>query len=403
MKKYLPLILSVVIPLPWLFLEFTGIAHSLNPALVSLLSGVAIMGAAFLLGWGAELSERDIPRSLALITLALISVLPEYAIGLFYAWTEGLTKSTEGLAIANMTGANRILIGVGWALIAIVYYFKHHRKEIELDNSQGLEISLLLVATIYSLVIPLKGTLTWVDMIVFFALFIYYAGRAARSEKHEAELEGIAAEIDRVLGNNARRLAVLLMFGFAGFAIWFSAEPFAEGLKATGKAYGVNEFFLVQWLAPLASESPEAMIALLFALKGKGSVGIGALISSKVNQWTLLVGAIPLAYGLAAGGLASGSLEPMVLNSLSKEELLLTSAQSLFAAVVISDFRFTLWEAILLLILFTAQLMLPYEKIRLIFCGLYLVAAVILLIQSKTRRRMMWNALLFRTGKPPSS
>ena len=206
-----------------------------------------------------------------------------------------------------------------------------------------------------------------------------------------------------MLGNNARRLAVLLMFGFAGFAIWFSAEPFAEGLKATGEAYGVNKFLLVQWLAPLASESPEAMIALLFALKGKGSVGIGALISSKVNQWTLLVGAIPLAYGLAAGGLASGSLEPMILNSLSKEELLLTSAQSLFAAVVISDFNFTLKEALLLLILFTAQLVMPYENIRLIFCGLYLVAAVIMLIQSKTRRRMMWNALLFRTGKPPSS
>src|SRR5215510_8426578 len=141
MKKYLPLTLSILIPIPWIFIRVTGQAHDLNPALVSLLSGLAIVGAAFLLGWGAELSERDIPRSLALITLALISVLPEYAIGLHYAWTEGLTRSTEGLAIANMTGANRILIGIGWALIAIVYYFKHKRKEIELDQSQGLEIS----------------------------------------------------------------------------------------------------------------------------------------------------------------------------------------------------------------------------------------------------------------------
>src|SRR5215813_13893719 len=177
MKKYLPLILTVLIPLPWIFLELTGQAHSLNPALVSLLSGVAIVGAAFLLGWGAELSERDIPRALALIFLALISVLPEYAIGLHYAWTEGLTRSTEGLAIANMTGANRILIGVGWALIAIIYYFKHRRKDVDLDPSQGLEISLLLLATIYSLVIPLKGRLTWVDMLILFGMFFYYAGR----------------------------------------------------------------------------------------------------------------------------------------------------------------------------------------------------------------------------------
>src|SRR5499427_6352239 len=180
MKKYLPLILSVIVPLPWLFLALTDKAHTFNPALVSLLSGVAIVGGSFLLGWGAELSERDIPRSLALIALALISVLPEYAIGLHYAWSEGLTRSREGLAIANMTGANRILIGVGWALIAIVYYFKHHQKQVELDESQGLEISLLLLATIYSLVIPLKGRLTWVDMLVLFGMFIYYAGRAAR-------------------------------------------------------------------------------------------------------------------------------------------------------------------------------------------------------------------------------
>jgi cation:H+ antiporter len=302
------------------------------------------------------------------------------------------------LAIANMTGANRILIGVGWALIAIVYYFKHHNNEVELDDSQGLEISLLLLATIYSLVIPLKGTLTWVDMIVLFALFFYYAGRAARGEKHEEDLEGIAAELDRILSKNARRLAVLLMFAFAGVVIWFSAEPFAEGLKETGKAYGINEFLLVQWLAPLASESPEALIALLFALKGKGSVGMGALISSKVNQWTLLVGAIPLAYGLAAGGMA-----PMILDARQKEELLLTSSQSLFAAVVISDFRFALWEAMLLLVLFTAQLLLPQPNIRLIFCGLYLVAAVGLLLTSKTRRQMLWNALLLRSGVPSQS
>jgi hypothetical protein len=133
------------------------------------------------------------------------------------------------------------------------------------------------------------------------------------------------------------------MFAFAGLVIWYSSEPFAEGLKMTGTVYGINQFLLVQWLAPLASESPEAMIALLFALKGKGSTGIGALISSKVNQWTLLVGAIPLAYALAVGGWG-----PMVLNHQQQEELLLTSAQSLFAAVVISDFRFALWEALLL-------------------------------------------------------
>src|SRR5262245_41730531 len=147
MKQLIWLFAASMVPLPWIFLELTGRGHHLDPAVVSILSGIAIVGAAFVLSWCCELSERDIPRSLALIALALISVLPEYAIGLHYAWTEGKTGSHEGLAIANMTGANRILIGVGWALVAIVYYFKHKKDRIVLDRSQGLELSLLLLAT----------------------------------------------------------------------------------------------------------------------------------------------------------------------------------------------------------------------------------------------------------------
>jgi len=391
MKPLLWLFAAVLVPLPWIFLYLTGRAHDLDPAIVSTISGIAIIGAAFVLSWGAELSERDIPRSLALIALALISVLPEYAIGLHYAWTEGKEGIHQGLAVANMTGANRILIGIGWSLIAFVYYFRHKRDRVPLDRSQGLELSLLLMATIYSLIVPLKGTLSWVDMIVLFTMFFYYAARAMKGEKHEEALEGVAALLDAKLGNNARRLAVVLMFAFAGYAIWVAAEPFAEGLKETGKAYNINEFLLVQWIAPLASESPEGLIALLFALKGKGSTGIGALISSKVNQWTLLVGALPLAYGMAAG-----SMQPMVLNSQHKEELLLTSAQSLFAAVIISDFKFTVWEALLLLVLFSAQLVLPWESVRYIFCGIYLLASIVLLAVSKTRRDMLIRALTLR-------
>jgi cation:H+ antiporter len=162
MKTFIWLFVAILVTLPWLFLIVTGQAHELevsHPALVSCLTGLAIIGAAFVLSWGAELSERDIPRALALIFLALISVLPEYAIGLHYAWTEGLSGSHEGLAIANMTGANRILIGVGWALVAIVYYLKHGKKEVPLDDSQELELSFLMLATLYSLVIPFKGTL----------------------------------------------------------------------------------------------------------------------------------------------------------------------------------------------------------------------------------------------------
>lgn len=398
MKTLFWMILVILLQLPWLFLSLSGQGYHLvetNPSLASALSGIAIIGAAFVLSWGAELSERDIPRSLALIALALISVLPEYAVDLNFAWDAGKNPEYKQYAIANMTGANRVLIGVGWSLVAIVFYFKFKKTHIPLDKSQGLELSLLLLATVYSLVIPLKGTLSLLDTVIFFAMFLFYAARAARGERHDEDLGGISGFLDQRLGNGARRLVVLLMFAFAGYVIWLAADPFAEGLVRSGKRLGVDEFLLVQWLAPLASESPEAIIALLFALKGKGSTGIGALISSKVNQWTLLVGAIPLVYMISLGAWV-----PMELDHRQKEELLLTSAQSLFAAIVISDFQFALWEAMLLLVLFIGQFFFPQESIRYIFSGVYLTAALVMILTSRMRRQMLWSALLLRKCDP---
>jgi cation:H+ antiporter len=396
MKSLLWLIVAMLLTLPWLVLVFMGEGHHLletDPKLVSILTGLAIIGAAFLLSWGAELAERDIPRSLALITLALISVLPEYAVDLNFAWQAGKDPSYRQYAVANMTGANRVLIGVGWALIAIVFYFKFRQKHIPLDRSQTLEISLLLLATAYSFILPLKGTLSLYDTVVFFALFLFYAARAARGERHHEELGGIAGYLDQRFGDNARRLTVLMMFAFAGYVIWLAAHPFGQGLLNVGERYGVNEFLLVQWVAPLASESPEVVIALLFALKGKGSMGIGALISSKVNQWTLLVGAIPLVYAISLG-----AMSPMELDHRQKEELLLTSAQSLFAAIVISDLSFSLWEALLLMLLFFGQFFFPDERIRYIFSAVYVIAFIILVVSSKERRRMLWRALMLKTS-----
>jgi cation:H+ antiporter len=391
MKSFIWLLLIILIPLPWMFLELTGQGHHLSPALISLLSGVAIIGAAFLLSWGAELAERDIPSSLALIILALISVLPEYAVDLHFAWEAGKNPEYKAYAVANMTGANRVLIGLGWSLVVLLYCFKHQRSEIQIDRSQSLELRMLMLATLYSLVIPLKGTLSWVDILIFFGLFLYYAVRASQGEHRESEPDGIVGELDKRLSTTTRRIVVLAMLAFSGYAIWLSAEPFAEGLVKMGRVWNVDEFLLVQWLAPFASESPEFIIALLFAWKGRGSIGIGALISSKINQWTLLVGAIPLVYALSRGALVA-----MDLDHRQKEELLLTSAQSLFAAVVIADFRFARWEAVALLVLFMAQLLLPNENIRHYFSIGYLAGAVLLLATSKLRREMLWRAVTFR-------
>ena len=78
----------------------------------------------------------------------------------------------------------------------------------------------------------------------------------------------------------------------------------------TGAAFGIDEFLLVQWLAPLASEAPEFVVALLFVWRGNASAGMRTLISSKVNQWTLLIATLPLVFSLGAGARPGCSLDP---------------------------------------------------------------------------------------------
>jgi cation:H+ antiporter len=316
--------------------------------------GLGILASAFLVAWAAELAQLEISQSLAIIVVALLAVLPEYAVDLYFAWTAATRPEYASYALANMTGANRLLVGIGWPLIALLFWWRTGKRAIELEESHGGEVFFLGLATLYSLLIPLKGSLNLFDTAVLLILFGLYLRFASMQEVEEPELTGPPAMLSR-LPRIPRRLANLTLFSFAAFGIFSSAEPFAESLVAGGTALGINEFYLVQWLAPLASESPELLVAGLWCWKGFPTAGLGTLISSKVNQWSLLVGTVPLVYALAL--LASGQkVATMALDTRQFGEILLTGAQSYLAVTVILGLRFRLLAAGWLAFLFLTQL-----------------------------------------------
>jgi cation:H+ antiporter len=377
---------SVAAALPWLLLRAAG--APVAPEWTALLAGLGILGAAFLLSWATELAERDIPQSLALLVLALVSVLPEYAVDLHFAIQAGRDPRYAHYAVANMTGANRLLIGFGWAAVALVAVARTGGNAVHLRPHHRLELRFLLLATLYSFFVPLSGTLNLFDAAVLLALFGWYVVAASRGESEEVELVGPAAWLDARLSERGRRACAAGLLVFAASAIFLSAEPFAEGLVHIGRNYAVDEFLLVQWVAPLASESPEFTIAILFALRRRGPLGMGALVSAKVNQWTLLVGALPVAYSLSAG-----TWKGLPLDARQTEELLLTSAQSLLAALLLAELRLTRLEAVVLAALFAVQLVFPSAEVRVAFAVLYLALFVGLLIHSPSRRRAFLGLL----------
>ena len=387
-RDFLALLGATSLPLPWMVAHhFEGMG--LSSEFVAVMAGCAILGGAFLLSWATELAERDIPQALAILVLALVSVLPEYAVDLHFAWAAGTDPSMAPFAVANMTGANRLLIGIGWAAVVLVACWRSGHDEMPIHPRRTLEIRFLLWATIYSFFIPLSGTINLFDAFVLFAIFFVYAHSAIRGESEEVDLIGPAGLLDREFGNRGRHLWIIVLFLFAAYGIFVSAEPFADSLVEIGRNSRIDDFLLVQWVAPLASESPEFMIAILFAWKLRGSVGIGTLVSSKVNQWTLLVGAIPIAFALSVGG-----LQGLPLDERQTEELFLTSSQSLLATVLIADLRFSRIEALLLAALFLAQFLFTSTEVRYLFIALYLLLALAFLIAGGSRRRSMFFGLL---------
>jgi cation:H+ antiporter len=136
------------------------------------------------------------------------------------------------------------------------------------------------------------------------------------------------------------------------------------------------------------------LVAILFALRLRGSVGIGTLISSKVNQWTLLVGAIPIVYAISAGGWAG-----LPLDDRQTEELVLTSTQSVLATILIADMQFSRRDAIVLALLFVGQFAFTSTHVRYLFIGLYVVISVGMLIAGGSERRAMFFSLIWSRSK----
>jgi cation:H+ antiporter len=340
-----------------------------DPILASILYGVAIVGAAFMISWAAEVIQLDVGGGLALAILALIAVLPEYAVDFVLTAEAGKEFAETGaadrfgpLALANMTGANQLLIGVGWPLVILLGTWRIKKTQalpsqaematpttIHLERAQSVDIAYLALASIYGMTLFLKDTLGLFDAIVLISIYVAYMIRLSGATPGAPHLVGPSAYI-ALLPKTTRRIVNYALFVLSGAVIILVAHPFAESLIELGAQIGVDEFLLLKWLAPLASEAPELIIATLFAWRLAARTGIGALISSKVNQWTLLVGTLPIVFMIFAG-----QIHGLPLDQVQRDELWVTATQSVFAVAIIASRSVSRREAWFMLGLFGIQ------------------------------------------------
>jgi cation:H+ antiporter len=398
------LCLALLALLPGLVIRLAGVSGNVPPIGRAGIYGLAIVGASLLLTWAAEVAQLDVSPAVAIAGLALVAVLPEYVVGAVFAWRGGHAVHHFGamcqsaadqaagrsapcaLALANMMGANRLLIGIGWSLVVLVAWRRTRTRHgtllrgVVLGREHAVELSFLAVASLWCLSLPFRRSVGLADSAVLFAVFAGYTYRLLAAPATEPELEGVAAWIGGMPRVRRRVVAVGLTV-LAAAVIFLCADVFADALVASGSTLGVSEFFLVQWVAPLASEAPELIVATVYAWRLRAAVGLGALVSSKVNQWTVLVGSLPIAFAVA-----SSSVHGLPLGTSEREELALTAAQSVFGVAVLGNLEVSTVEAIALFGLFGSEFVFgavlpsgPLEVVRITYSIVYLVAAAVIL------------------------
>ncbi len=334
-----------------------------------------ILAAAMLIAWAAESAQFFMAQGFALAILAWLQTLPEFAVEAVLAWRQQVP-----LLMANLTGALRLLTGLGWPMIYFTAAAFHRKRSgrslgpIRLKAEHCVEVVGLAAAMAYMVVVWWKGSLNLVDAGVLIAVYMAYLVLLTRMPPEDAETVDHLERIPRaiVLAPKGVRVAVIAGLFLAGGAlIYFMAEPFLASLLALSASLGVPSFVFVQWVAPLVSEFPEKVSAFYWARTvERASTALMNMVSSNINQWTLLAAMLPIAYSLSRGAASS-----IPLDGVQEAELLLTLAQSLLGLVFLLEMKLEWWEAAGLFVLWAVQFAFSATGVRV---HLYVTAACLL-------------------------
>ncbi|HEY2805490.1 MAG TPA: hypothetical protein VGI92_06475 [Gemmatimonadales bacterium] len=341
---------------------------------------------AFLVTWGAEAAETLVSQGLALAVLAWLQTLPEFAVEAVIAWNAGRHPEAAHLAIANLTGAIRLLIGVGWPMIYFVAAFSGRKKHgalpaIIMAREHAITVMGLVPPLLWFVVIWIRKSLGPLDsavLITCYAVYLAILWRCPPREEHDEAGEPRIARWARKLGGARSVLAILLLFGAGGALLYVTAHPFVDAMLALAAMLGINQFVAVQWFAPLLSEFPEGVSTFTWARRvTRAPTALMNLASSNINQWTILAASIPLIFGWSHQR-AFGVFVPFTFDVEQQIEIGLTVAQSLLGTLLLMKLRFTWVDATSLFLLWLAQFVVPSWRYPISFvylgwCGLQML------------------------------
>ena len=219
---------------------------------------------------------------------------------------------------------------------------------IALRKEQSIEVVFMLGATLYYVLIWLRGSLELIDTFVLLAAFLGYLWMLSRlpSEKQDPPREALDESPRAIVELRTREhriITILGLFSFSGLVFVFTSTPFVDSINTIAVAlFGAGAgFFFIQWIAPFLSEFPEKVTAFHWARKIKlAPIALLNFVSSAVNELTALVAIIPIVFALSIG-----AIRPVSVTA-HRDEVLLSMAQSLYACVCLMDLKYNVRNAL---------------------------------------------------------
>jgi len=236
---------------------------------------------------------------------------------------------------------------------------------IKLHPEHAVEVIGLIPPLLYFGVIVWKQSISWIDAVVLLLLYVGYLLVLLRNPPHNVEELADAPRVSQWAYRQRgwrRQAAIGALFGGGGLLLYVTAHPFLESMLAVADTLGISQFVLVQWVAPFLSEFPEKVSAFLWARRvTHAPMALMNMVSSNINQWTVLAAMIPLVYGYSHYH-HTGTWSDFHFDAGQRLEIILTLLQTGLGLVLLANMEFDWFDATALFVLWVVQFLAPHLR-----------------------------------------
>lgn len=267
------------------------------------------------------------PMIIGLTVVAMGTSMPEF----FVSFVSAL-KGTSDLAVGNVVGSNifnTMLIVGTTALVTPMVIAKSTVKK---------DIPFAVLASAMLLPMAIDGSISRIDAVVLFAVFIAFMLYTVRSAKKEKD----SGNEDEVKEMPVWRAVAFLVLGLACLIV--GSNLFVDGATTVASLLGVSEAVIGLTVVAGGTSLPELATSVVAARKGQCAIAMGNVIGSNVFNILMILG-------------ITGMIHPMSIIGITRLDLTVMQL-SIILLWIFSFTKYTVarWEGGLLVALFLAYM-----------------------------------------------